>query len=92
MVWTELEYHTLPQQHSGHVDERGGETGVKEEEEDEAEEPHGEYSYVCKCGYRYIVSESELDRLLDEEDGDVNELRLSCESCSLGLRITADEQ
>ena len=63
-----------------------------EETEDETEEHHGQYSCVCKCGYRYTVSEPQLDRLLDADDVDVEEIRLSCEWCSLGVRITVDKR
>ena len=81
VLWTELDY-SPPQQP----------TEAGEEEGQEAEEQLGEYGYVCKCGYRYTVSEVQLDRLLDEEDTEVKEICVSCESCSLGVRITAGER
>lgn len=80
--WTELDYTQPPQHHN-----EGDENDVRQ-----AEEGQGEYSYVCKCGSRYVVSEAQVDRLLDEEDKDVDEIRLSCDWCSLGVRITTDER
>ena len=86
--WTELEYATLPE--TQHTEEEEEEEAKEARQDTEAH--HGRYSYVCKCGYRYIVSEALLDRLLDEDDKEVEELRLSCEWCSLGLHITSDKR
>lgn len=89
VAWTELEYVPADAElRSGAV------LGVADEGEaaEDAEEVLGQYSYVCKCGYRYIVPEAQLDRLLDADDTEVDQVCVKCEWCSLGVRITADKR